>query len=216
MTDATVESDHRVWVTEPNPWFSPSTESLLSGLTIGDSPGLCQAVLVAPRELLDPLPNHRMTLQHPAAAELAAARVVETCDDLYQLATFEDVYDAIADRVVEASQRGRTIYAVPGSALVGELAVARIRARVDAKMLAGESFVDAVLAAVGYDPLDRGLRILNGHRLPYPVVIDGPTLVAHLDLPVVLNDVNARYPELWRRATHRNCRSSMPGGLTKS
>ena len=43
-------------------------------------------------------------------------------------------------------------------------------------MLAGESFIDAVLAAVGYDPLDRGLRILNGHRLPYPLVIEGPTV----------------------------------------
>ena len=118
--------------------------------------------------------------------------MVETCDDLYQHATFEEVYDAIADRVLEASKRGRTIYAVPGSALVGELAVARIRARADTELLAGESFIDAVLAAVGYDPLDRGLRILNGHRLPYPLVIDGPTLVAHLDLPMVLGDVASR------------------------
>jgi tetrapyrrole methylase family protein/MazG family protein len=132
------------------------------------------------------------TVQHPAAAELAAVRVVQTCDDLYQLATFEEVYDAIADRVVEAAQQGKTIYAVPGSALVGELAVARLRRRVDVVMLAGESFIDAVLAAVGYDPLDRGLRVLNGHGLPYPMVIDGPTIVAHLDLPVVLADVSSR------------------------
>jgi tetrapyrrole methylase family protein/MazG family protein len=132
------------------------------------------------------------TLQHPAAAELAAARVVQSCDDLYQHATFEEVYDAIADRVVEAAQGAKTIYAVPGSALVGELAVARLRGRVDAVMLAGESFIDAVLAAVGYDPLDRGLRVLNGHGLPYPLVIDGPTIVAHLDRPVVLADVSSR------------------------
>lgn len=132
------------------------------------------------------------TVQHPAAAELAAVRVVQTCDDLYQHATFEEVYDAIADRVVEAAQQGKTIYAVPGSALVGELAVARLRRRVDVVMLAGESFIDAVLAAVGYDPLDRGLRVLNGHGLPYPMVIDGPTIVAHLDLPVVLADVGSR------------------------
>jgi tetrapyrrole methylase family protein / MazG family protein len=132
------------------------------------------------------------TLQHPAAAELAAARAVQTCDDLYRHATFEEVYDAIADRVVEATQRGKTIYAVPGSALVGELAVARLRGRVDVVLLAGESFIDAVLAAVGYDPLDRGLRVLNGHGLPYPLVVDGPTIVAHLDLPVVLADVGSR------------------------
>ena len=143
--------------------------------------------------LLDPAATVIVrTLQHPAAAELAAARVVETCDDLYQRATFEEVYDAITDRVVESSQRGRTIYAVPGSALVGELAVSRIRGRIEAEVLAGESFLDAVLAAVRYDPLDRGLRILNGHRLPYPLVIDGPTVVAHLDLPVVMAEVCAR------------------------
>jgi tetrapyrrole methylase family protein/MazG family protein len=132
------------------------------------------------------------TVQHPAAAELAAVRVVQSCDDLYQHTTFEEVYDAIADRVIEATQRGKTIYAVPGSALVGELTVARLRGRVDVVMMAGESFIDAMLAAVGYDPLDRGLRVLNGHGLPYPLVIDGPTIVAHLDLPVVLADVSSR------------------------
>lgn len=143
--------------------------------------------------LLDPVATVIVrTLQHPAAAELAARRAVETCDDLYQRQTFEEVYDAIADRVIAAMEKGRVVYAVPGSALVGELAVGRIRDRVDAEVVSGESFIDAVLAAVGYDPLDRGLRVLNGHRLPYPLVIDGPTVVAHLDLPVVLSDVCSR------------------------
>jgi len=143
--------------------------------------------------LLDPATTVIVrTLQHPAAAELADQRVVQTCDDLYQHERYEEVYDAIAGRVIEASKRGRTIYAVPGSALVGELAVKRIRGRVDAEVLPGESFIDAVLAAVGYDPLDRGLRVLNGHRLPFPVVIDGPTVVAQLDLPVVVAEVGSR------------------------
>ena len=132
------------------------------------------------------------TLEHPAAAELASERLVRSCDDLYGKATFEEVYDAIADRVVAAADKGRTIYAVPGSALVGELAVGRIQRRIQVVMLAGESFVDAVLAAVGYDPLDRGLRILNGHRMPYPLVIESPTVIAQLDLPVVMAEVCSR------------------------
>jgi len=167
----------------------PLSELIIVGL----GPGSLTRLPASTRSmLLDPATTVIVrTLQHPAAAELADQRVVQTCDDLYQHATYEEVYDAIADRVIEASQRGRTIYAVPGSPLVGELAVERIRRRVDAEVLPGESFIDAVLAAVGYDPLDRGLRVLNGHRMPFPVVIDGPTLVAHLDLPVVVAEVSS-------------------------
>ncbi|MGQ0849290.1 MAG: nucleoside triphosphate pyrophosphohydrolase [Actinomycetota bacterium] len=131
------------------------------------------------------------TLDHPAATELAQRRPVLTCDDLYAAPTFEQVYEAIAQRVAAAAVKGPTIYAVPGSPLIGELAVPLIRARVTAEIVPGESFVDAVLAAVGYDPLDRGLRVLNGHDLPDPLLIDGPTIVAHLDLPVVLAEVAA-------------------------
>lgn len=161
---------------------------------VGLGPGSLGRLPASTRTLLlDPATTVIVrTLQHPAAAELAAQRVVQSCDDLYRHATFEQVYDAIADRVVAAAEQGRTIYAVPGSALVGELAVGRILRRRPAEMLPGESFIDAVLAAVGYDPLDRGLRVVNGHQLPYPLVIDGPTVVAQLDLPVVMADVCSR------------------------
>jgi tetrapyrrole methylase family protein/MazG family protein len=143
--------------------------------------------------LLDPINTIIVrTLQHPAAAELAEKRAVITCDDLYQGGTFEDVYDAIARRVVEAAGSAPTIYAVPGSPLIGELAVERITGLAAVELIPGESFIEAVLAAVGYDPLDRGLRLLNGHRLPSPIMIDGPTLIAHLDLPMVLAEVTAK------------------------
>lgn len=144
-------------------------------------------------QLLDPINTIIVrTLQHPAAAELAEKRAVISCDDLYQQGTFEDVYDAIAQRVVAAAASAPTIYAVPGSPLVGELSVERIKGLAAVELIPGESFIDAVLAAVGYDPLDRGLRVLNGHRLPSPLLIDGPTLIAHLDLPVALADVAAK------------------------
>jgi tetrapyrrole methylase family protein/MazG family protein len=132
------------------------------------------------------------TLQHPAASELAIARPVQSCDDLYQQTTFEEVYDAIADRVIESSLQIDTIYAVPGSPLIGELAVEKIRRRVEAEVMPGESFLDALLSAVGYDPLDRGLKVLNAHRMPFPLVVDGPTVIAHLDLEVVLADVSSQ------------------------
>jgi len=137
------------------------------------------------------------TLQHPAAAELARHRPVTTCDDLYlSIQTFDDVYEAISKRVLASAQQAPTVYAVPGSPLVGEFAVRHVRdaaaaAGIECRVIPGESFLDALLAAIGYDPLDRGLRLLNGHELPSPLVIDSPTVIAHLDQPVVLADALA-------------------------
>jgi len=132
------------------------------------------------------------TVAHPAAAELAERREVESCDDLYETATdFEEVYDSIARRVIDAATRRPVVYAVPGSPLIGEFAVGLIRQRAPVMIISGESFLDASLAAIGYDPLDRGLRVLDGHRLPEPLLIDGPTVVAHLDTPVVFAEVAA-------------------------
>jgi tetrapyrrole methylase family protein / MazG family protein len=134
------------------------------------------------------------TRQHPAAEELAEAREVTFCDDLYESAdVFDDVYAAIAERVLAAAASGPVIYAVPGSPMVGEFAVRRLLASgAEIELIPAESFVDAVLAEVGYDPLDRGLQILNGHELPEPLVLDKPTIIAHLDRPEILADVAAR------------------------
>jgi tetrapyrrole methylase family protein/MazG family protein len=134
------------------------------------------------------------TLEHPAARELAGMRDVVSCDDLYEsLDSFDEVYAAIANRVLEASAGGSVVYAVPGSPMIGEFAVRRLLdSRTDVEVMAGESFLDAVLAEVGYDPLDRGLQILNGHDLPDPMVLDKPTVIAQLDRPEVMADVAAR------------------------
>lgn len=136
------------------------------------------------------------TLRHPAAEQLSEIRSVVTCDDLYETReSFADVYEAITDRVMGTA--GPVAYAVPGSPLVGEFAVAAIRragaARgIDVEVHPAESFVDAILAATGVDPLRDGLQILDGHDLPVPLIIDKPTIVAHLDRPEVLADVCAR------------------------
>jgi tetrapyrrole methylase family protein/MazG family protein len=110
------------------------------------------------------------TAQHPAAAELAARRDVTFCDDLYEAAErFEDAYDAIRARVLAAAGAGPVIYAVPGSPMIGEFAVREIIASGhETEVIAGESFLDAILAEVRYDPFDRGLQLLNGHELPDP------------------------------------------------
>lgn len=134
------------------------------------------------------------TLRHPAAEHLATLRPVVSCDDLYERSdTFEEVYDAIVDRLVEMAASGPVVYAVPGSPLVGEFAVRRLLDRVpDAQVIPGESFVDAVLTTVGYDPFDRGLQVLNGHDLPDPLILDKPTVIGHLDRAELLAEVAAQ------------------------
>ncbi len=131
------------------------------------------------------------TIHHPAASQLAERRKVVACDDLYEdRETFEAVYSGIADRVSGAGEEGSVVYAVPGSPMVGEFAVKAILDRhPDAEVIPAESFVDAVLAEMSYDPLDRGLQILNGHDLPDPLVLDKPTIIGHLDRPEILADV---------------------------
>lgn len=175
-----------------------------------DSPGSASVDLIVtglgPGDLDRLPPTHRAlltdpdrsvvvrTLHHPAAAQLAELRPVRSCDDLYDTVdTFEGVYDAIAARVMESAASEPTIYAVPGSPLMGEFAVRKLLELCpDAEVFATESFVDAVLVAVGYDPFDRGLRILNGHDLPHPLVLDSPAVVGHLDAPEVLAEVAAQ------------------------
>ena len=133
------------------------------------------------------------TREHPAAQQLETRRSVTTCDDLYEESeTFADVYTGIVERVGRAAHQGDVIYAVPGSPNLGEFAVRELVAtRQDVEVVPGESFLDAILAELAYDPLDRGLQLLDARDLPDPLVLDKPTVVAQLDSPEVMADVCA-------------------------
>ncbi len=165
---------------------------------VGLGPAGLDRVPAAVRRLLDD-PARRVlvrTAHHPAAAELAAQRDVEAGDALYDTAGgFEDLYPALADWVVGAAAGADTVYAVPGSPLVGERSVVLVRERaaaagIDVEVVAGESFLPAVLAAVGLDPLERGVQVLDARHLPDPLVLHLPTLVAQVDRPMVLAGVH--------------------------
>jgi tetrapyrrole methylase family protein/MazG family protein len=126
------------------------------------------------------------TGEHPAVDDLLHIRDVRTCDDLYDVQpTFEAVYAAIAERVVTAAVDTDVVYAVPGSPLVGEFAVASIRSLAGDRGLQvqvhpAESFVDAMCRVLEIDPLRSGLKLLDGHDLPNPLIFDVPTIVGHL------------------------------------
>ena len=135
------------------------------------------------------------TCEHPAAADLAARREVVSCDDLYETADFfADVYEGICARVIAAAAEGPVVYAVPGSAVVGERAVAMVRSRageagIDIVIQPGQSFVDLAMVRVGIDPLDRGLQVIDGRDLPDPLLLGMPTLIAQVDVEAVLLEV---------------------------
>jgi tetrapyrrole methylase family protein/MazG family protein len=136
------------------------------------------------------------TMHHPAMVELSGMREVMACDDLYEAgATFDDVYMAIADRVLAAAASGPVTYAVPGSALVGERAAALIRDRAEASEIAvtlhaGESFLELALAAAGIDPIRDGIQVVDGRSLPDPLPHHLPTLVTQVDTPLVAAEVS--------------------------
>lgn len=137
------------------------------------------------------------TMSHPAATELAARRDIVSCDDIYAAgAGFDEVYQAIADRVLENAAVQSTVYAVPGSAVVGERAVAEIRdlaaaAGVAVNIVPGESFLDLVYAEAGVDPIASPLKIVDGRDLPDPLVFDAALIITQVDRSEVLGDVAA-------------------------
>lgn len=137
------------------------------------------------------------TLEHPAAAQLAARREVVACDDLYESGSDIDaVYAAIAARVMASAAERPTVYAVPGNVSVGERAASEVRRRaaeagVAIEIVPGESFLDLLLVRVGVDPIADGLQIVDGRNLPDPLHFHLPTIITQVDRPVVLADAAA-------------------------
>ena len=124
------------------------------------------------------------TTRHPAAAGIEAP----SFDDVYEVAdTFADVYAEITARLAAdvAATDGSTVYAVPGSPLVLERTVELLRAeadadRLDVEILPAISFLDAVWSALGIDPIEAGVRLVDGHVFATAAAGQtGPLLVAH-------------------------------------
>ncbi len=137
------------------------------------------------------------TRQHPAAASLASA---VSCDDLYDAGeAFEDVYRAITERLVEAAiEHGTVLYAVPGSPLVLERSVEYLRQddRVEVTFIASMSFLDLVWARLGIDPVEVGVRLVDGHTFAVSAAGErGPMLVAHCHNQRVLSDIKLSVDE---------------------
>ena len=132
------------------------------------------------------------TNMQPAAA--LVAHKAQTFDSLYEAASaIEDVYPAIVEALVAAAvEHGRVLYLVPGSPLVAEKSVALLRAdeRVRVRVLPAMSFLDLAWDRLGVDPLDAGVRLVDGKRFAVEAAGErGPLLVVQCDSRLVLSDV---------------------------
>ena len=131
------------------------------------------------------------TKRHPTADLMPKAT---SFDSLYDtLPKFDDVYSAITEAVVTAAiEHGEVLYAVPGSPLILESSVAQLRAdsRVEVQVLPALSFLDLAWEALGIDPVNAGVRLIDGHRFALEASGErGPLLVAQVHADWVLSDV---------------------------
>ena len=159
---------------------------------VGLGPGPRNTVTQATLEAIERIDvQYVRTKRHPTADLIPKAT---SFDSLYDtLPTFEDVYHAITEAVVAAAlKHGEVLYAVPGSPLILESSVAQLRAdsRVDVQVLPALSFLDLAWEALGIDPVNAGVRLIDGHRFALEASGErGPLLVAQVHADWVLSDV---------------------------
>jgi tetrapyrrole methylase family protein/MazG family protein len=115
-------------------------------------------------------------------------------DDEYERhESFNDVYDAIAKRLVAAAhQHGEILYAVPGSPLVLEQAVQHLLRdkTVEVVLVPAMSFLDVAWSALKIDPVNQSVRMIDGHLFAELAAGDsGPLLVAQCHAQWVLSNI---------------------------
>ena len=132
------------------------------------------------------------TRRHPAVAGLPTHLRLHSFDAIYDTADdFAAVYQAIAAEVLRLATDDDVLYAVPGHPYVGEATVTAIargaaEAGIPLRVVAGLSFVEPALAALGVDALD-GLQLFDAIELAgflYPPL--------NPDVPVLLGQVYSR------------------------
>ena len=158
----------------------------------GLGPGGEQHITVETLAAIERIPRRFLrTARHPSAHLVPDA---SSFDDLYESADrFADVYDEIVERLVGAARaHGEVLYVVPGSPLVLERSVHTLfkDQRVAVDVLPAMSFLDLAWARLGIDPIEAGVRLVDGHDFAAAAAGQtGPLLVAHTHANWVLSDI---------------------------
>src|SRR5512136_601852 len=183
----------------------------MHGITIvGLGPGDPKLLTREAWEVLMAAPEvYLRTARHPTVEGLPASVTRHSFDEVYETTEeFGRVYETIAARVLELGQRPEgVVYAVPGHPYVAEATVGLIGARaaelgLPVRVVAGLSFVEPALAALGVDALPQ-LQLadaldLAAHHHP-ALSPDAPALVAQLYSASLASDVKLtlmnQYPD---------------------
>jgi tetrapyrrole methylase family protein/MazG family protein len=167
-------------------------------VVVGLGPGGHDHVTVETRDAIaNATHRYLRTAIHPSADLVPDAT---TFDHLYDAAdTFDDVYTDIATSLIRAAgEQGEILYAVPGSPLVLERTVRYLREADDVELvvLPAMSFLDVAWARLGVDPVEAGVRLVDGHEFATAAAGErGPLLVAHTHANWVLSDIKLAVDE---------------------
>jgi tetrapyrrole methylase family protein/MazG family protein len=148
-------------------------------IVVGLGPGRWEDLTVEAQAILDVAPAIVVrTERHPTVDTLRLRRPdlpLTSFDALYDNAeSFADLYPLMARATLEQAATlpdGQAlVYAVPGHPLIGEESVRQLRALaaergVAVRIVAGLSFVEPICAALGLDPLQRDLQLLDATLL---------------------------------------------------
>lgn len=173
---------------------------------IGLGPGDIRGLSVLAWDLLrSGAPVFLRTEVHPAAADLSQRNIAyQSFDSLYESGeSFDDVYQSMVDRLVEAAQATDIVYAVPGHPMIAEQSVQLLLNRVkenpgiDVEIGPGQSFLDAIWGLLEIDPID-GLQLVDGLSLSAsrlnPTI---HTLIAQVYNPSIAADVKLTLMEIY-------------------
>jgi tetrapyrrole methylase family protein/MazG family protein len=167
-------------------------------IVVGLGPGGHDHVTVETRDEIERAAHRYLrTSIHPSADLVDDAT---TFDHLYDTAeTFDDVYTQIAETLCAgALEHGEILYAVPGSPLILERTVRHLLDRddIDCDVRPAMSFLDVAWARLGIDPIESGVRLVDGHEFATAAADErGPLLVAHTHANWVLSDIKLAVDE---------------------
>jgi len=159
---------------------------------VGLGPGSDDAITTQTlREIQNSTHRFIRTTRHPSAHLVNDA--ISFDKEYENHDKFEDVYQAIADKLIAAAKQHQEIlYVVPGSPLVLEHTVQLLlqNKSVTTEILPAMSFLDVVWSVLQIDPVDAGVRMIDGHRFTELAAgLTGPLLVAQCHANWVLSNI---------------------------